>query len=250
MLDPEGEKTEEQTSTETEEVITPPVDRTKELETEIARVKAEADSYKKGLSSAHQRLSQKDTEIKRLQDFSSRLSDFEEKLKILAAAQASGAEVDEEEIGNMTPAKKQNLLKKFEELEQRQATKRQQAEVQAKQEAERERQVSLVDNYRLRVEALGFTSKDKEYRNIYRLVRTLDPIDMAEADEILGELEKTKPSTQTKAGKEEPEKDESLLQTDSVTPSSRTRTREEVLRRAAEGDHSVTREEIRKALNL
>ena len=101
------EKPEAAEQTVPEQTTTPEVDIAS-LQAKLTKLETELEQTKKGLSTAHQTLTQKDRELKAQQDFSGKLSSIEQRLEeqrqiseLQAAAIALGREGSEEELAKV-----------------------------------------------------------------------------------------------------------------------------------------------------
>jgi len=239
----EGKETEEIQVEELEEKT--PTAEEQRLQEELSRVTEELTGTKKGLSTAHQRLTQKDVELKRQVDLHGRLDDLEDKLKLLVAAQAAGINVSEEEIEEMPVKKRQDLTKIYENLDKEQKTRREQAQKRAEAEAYK----AQADALYARAQTV-FTNdeealeKVEDYLTYGRLDRAEKRIAQAEKPPAKeSEEERIERLVQERLAKENP-----LLKTDSIIPSGRTKKREETLDRFNAGDTSVSLKDAEEAL--
>ena len=249
MDDPQEEtlQQEEQSETPTNE------DQLKTLQAELEQAKKLAEEKDKGLRTAHQTLTQKDREIKNLSDFNQKIDGIENKIKILAAATATGMRVDENELDSMSPQAQKSLLSEFDRLD---------AETKAK--AEQARKEAEESEYRTKADSLWQEAQSLSFDE-----DTLDKIEDAltwgkleRAERLISRKKETPKETKVEESVEEKAErlaqekfnklleEKGLLETDTAISSGRTATEEDIIARAASGDASVSREELRKALKL
>lgn len=119
----------------TEQVTTEPA-KTPTLEEQFTNLQKEHEDLtkryeqtEKGLRTAHSTLTEKDRLLKQQSDLTSRLDGLEEAQKIIAAMIADSKSDDEEE-----PHKKENYLKRYDEIVERQKEERKQTQLKAQQE--------------------------------------------------------------------------------------------------------------------
>ncbi len=153
------------------------------LQTKLTKLETELEQTKKGLSTAHQTLTQKDRELKSQADLRAEIQGIREDMELLAVGFATRDEVEPTD-----GTSRQNVLA---ELQKRRLA----AEGKRKQEIDalaRQETATIISGFQKRVEALGLTDEDDDYGDIYRLVRTLDPVDIKTAERRLKKLEVAK----------------------------------------------------------
>lgn len=225
-----------------EEQQTPiPEETVETLKSQMAKLTDELAQAKKGLSTAHQTLSQKDLELKRKADIESEIAGIREEMQLLAVAIATNKQDDSD-----TP--KPDVLATLRAKQAEQETRRKTAEA-----------ASLLESYRKRVEAAGLTEDDEDYWSIYDEARTLDPVKLRKVDIRLAKLEKEKQKLATPQNDEDKKKEtdklidegvrremerRGLLKDETSTPSKGRGTPQEAMRDYAQG--KITAEEAKK----
>ena len=161
---PEEEKTTEEAQTTTQEP-----DQAA-LKAELEQTKKELEQTKKGLSTAHQTLTEKDKELKKLQNFETRQLELEDRIELLATALASGVKPDDAGLEEVRP----DVVNVLKQKRQEQEAKRKQDELlQAQQEFTRR-----ADDIYSKAETIYGEDEDALY-NIRSLIRAGD-LDLAE----------------------------------------------------------------------
>lgn len=238
MVEEEREETVEETPTESvEEVV-------KRLQAEVTEAREKAEAAEKGLRSAHQKLTQKDVELKKRDDFSSQFEDLNEKIKILAAAQSMGQTVSEGDIDEMTPTKKNALLQQFEELDKKK-----------KAEAEQRAKETELNSYKQEADALWAEANELLASDEEKLERVELALSAGRTDIARKHLDKVRAEKSTDTSRESEEalkarlrkeirEEEGLEVTDTAIPSGRSGTRDEAQALYAEG--KISREDYEK----
>jgi len=170
-----GEKgTEPQTPT--------PEEQMEALKTEKAELEQQLEQTKKGLSTAHQRITEKDVELKKRTDLESRIDQLSDEVKFFTSFYAENQGKSTEEFDEAKTTRPEDLLKKFQAMKTESETKR-------KQEAQRQEYIGKIQSYQQRVEGLGLTETDDEYLEIQDIVtRGNFPL----AERRIAKLEKSK----------------------------------------------------------
>lgn len=177
----------------TPKVETPTVEeQIADLTSQLAGVKEKATTVEESWKNEQRVSSRKEQEIQRLQDRLNDITSDKEMSQAMMALIASQTGRSEEEVSEEVQARKPDLLKQFKTLEEQRLARR------AQDEAKK-----IGEQYRKRVEALGLTSKDKAYRDIYRDVRE-GLFDFADAQ--LAELEAKASDEKPKESEEERQK--------------------------------------------
>ena len=159
---PEPEKTTEEAQTTTPKL--------EDLMAQLQNVNKELEQTKKGLSTAHQTITEKDKELKRRLGIEQTISGLEERMDLLATAIATGARPDDAGLEE----NKQSVLNALQQ-------KRREQEVRKRQDAEAEAQNEFTrraDEIYGRAETIYGEDEDALY-NIRSLIRAGD-FDLAE----------------------------------------------------------------------
>ena len=174
-----------------EEQTTIPEETVETLRSQMAKLSDELSQAKKGLSTAHQTISQRDTELKRKADIESEIAGIRDDMQLLAGA-ITNRQTDEGD--------KPDVLATLRVNQAEQETRRRNADA-----------ASQLEGYRKRVEAAGLTEADEEYWSIYDEARTLDPIKLKKVDIRLAKLEKEKQKLATPQTDEDKKKETDRL---------------------------------------
>lgn len=246
---------EETVETPPQDEVTPPTteEQLATLQGELDTLKAKYEQADKGLRSAQATLTQKDRLIKEKEDIRGEIDSMKDMIKILATSYAQGSQVSDDDLENVTPQKKQDINKAYEELEQKNRLRKQQEDMSQK-----------IAEFGKRVESLGLTEEDDAYWEINELVTDVTPYNyqarFKRADIKLKKMEKEKAPVDkepTDEGKEdkisELEKEIARLKkiqsgeldAETGAPSGASKNREEIMRRLASGD--TTYEEAEKS---
>jgi len=110
MVEPEKTTEEDQTTTP----------KLEDLMAQVQNLSKELEQTKKGLSTAHQTITEKDKEIKRRQGLEQTITGIEERIELLATAMATGSRPDETGLTDS----KDEVLKALKQKKQEQDTKR------------------------------------------------------------------------------------------------------------------------------
>lgn len=220
----------------------------KQIEFE-SQLKAKDESYK-GLQ---REINKKDAELKRASDLHSRLDNLEETQKIYAALMAE--KLGENPEGDETP-RKQDLLKKFDEV----AAKQKQARIEADARAKQEDYFRRADDVYKSAEEVYGDDVDA-LANVRSLIRSGD-FDLAEKKITKAKAKtQTPPVAQTQKVETEEErinrlveeritqkiKGNPLLKTDTATAMGRVGSREEIIARYGRGE--ATEDDYLRAIN-
>ena len=170
-----------------------PEETVETLKSQMAKMTDELAQAKKGLSTAHQTISQRDAELKRKADIESEIVGIREEMQLLATAIVTKQSEDSD-------APKPDILASLRARQAEQDVKRKTAEATAQ-----------LEGYRKRVEAVGLTEADEEYWSIYDEARTLDPVKLKKLDIRLAKLEKEKQKVSTPQNDEDKKKEFDLL---------------------------------------
>lgn len=247
----------------TSEVVTPEV-KTPTTEEQLRTLQAQLtekdnvlvqkeESYK----SLQRNLNKTTEELKRQRDLREELAELKETQRLFAAMLAEKGTVEEQPEG-MPQGRKQELLTKFEELQKQQEEKRKQADVEAK----RQEYIRQADEIWNRAKTLGIPEDDDTLLNIEDYLKEGN---LKRAEITVKKFEAAKKPVESK--KEEPKeteeqrinrlveerlqqamKEKGLLKTDSATPSGRAVTKQDIIKRYAEGDTSVSESDYLKAI--
>ena len=169
-----------------------PEESVETLKSQLTKMTDELAQAKKGLSTAHQTISQRDAELKRKADIESDIVGIREEMQLLASAIVTKQEDSD------TP--RPDILASLRARQAEQDVKRKTAEATAQ-----------LEGYRKRVEAAGLTEADEEYWSIYDEARTLDPVKLKKVDIRLAKLEKEKQKVATPQTDEDKKKEFDLL---------------------------------------
>lgn len=162
-----------------------------DVQAKVARLEAQLEEKDKGLRSAHQKLTQKDLELKKREGLDSRIASLEDQIKFTAAliaeTQSGGGAFGEEKKDP------KDLLKRFE-------TMKQASEKQRLAEVARQEGMAKITEIKTKVEELGLTEEDDEYWEIEDLA-TRGRFDRAEArlKRIAKTKEQANPKEEAKA---------------------------------------------------
>src|SRR3990167_189985 len=104
-------------TTEKDQTTTPKLE---DLMAQVQNLSKELEQTKKGLSTAHQTITEKDKEIKRRQGLEQTITGIEERIELLATAMATGSRPDETGLTDS----KDEVLKALKQKKQEQDTKR------------------------------------------------------------------------------------------------------------------------------
>ncbi len=242
------------------ETQTPPTptaeDQLKSLQAEMTRLQVELQEKTKiadGYKGLQREINKKDAELKRASDLHSRLDNLEETQKIYAALMAE--KLGENLEGDETP-RKQDLLKKFDEV----AAKQKQARIEIEARAKQEEYFRRADEVYREAETVYGDDVDS-LANVRSLIRQGD-FDLAEK-KINKAKAKTPvpPVAQTQKVETEEErinrlveeritqkiKDNPLLKTETATAMGRVGSRDEIIARYVRGE--ATEDEYLRALN-
>ena len=144
-----------------EKVETPSVeDQLADLTNKLQTLEGKATQAEENWKNEQRVSSRKEQEIQSLQGRISDMGSSNEMSQAMMALLAQQSGRSAEEIEGEVQANKPDLLKGFQALQQKAKIDKQQDEAK-----------KIGEQYRKRVEALGLTSKDKAYREIYRDVR-------------------------------------------------------------------------------
>ncbi len=80
------------------QVVTPPVEDIATLKSEMAKLTEELAQTKKGLSTAHQTLTSKDTELKQLRNQTDKLNELEERMELIATELATNSDFNSPDL--------------------------------------------------------------------------------------------------------------------------------------------------------
>ena len=226
----------------------------KQYEDKISQLTKQYEEKDKGLRTAHSTLTEKDREIKRLADFNSKIESIDQKIRILAAAQATGMRMDENTLDNMSPQAQQNLLSEFDKLD-----------AQTKARDEQAKKLAEEQEYRSKADALWQEAQSLNLNEdiLDRIEDSLMYGRLERAERLINRNRKEETKTETdiekiiqerveqelkKRGIEQEEK--GLLDTDTAIPSGRNATQQDIIDRFASGDRSVSREDYEKAIGM
>lgn len=118
---PVGNETAEVTQTPTQ-----PVEDIGTLKQQLQQLSEELNQTKKGLSTAHQTLTQKDQELKRRGDLDNKILGIEDRIELLATAIASGRDPGEVDESSDSRPKRQDILADLARKKNEQDAKRKQ----------------------------------------------------------------------------------------------------------------------------
>src|SRR3990172_1368738 len=104
-------------TTEENQTTTPKLE---DLMAQVQNLSKELEQTKKGLSTAHQTITEKDKEIKRRQGLEQTITGIEERIELLATAMATGSRPDETGL----PDAREEVLKALKQKKQEQDSKR------------------------------------------------------------------------------------------------------------------------------
>jgi len=104
---------------------TPETPAAEGLQAEISRLTTELEQTKKGLSTAHQTLTEKDRALKRNSDIETRISELGERLELMATALASAGVREDDDVA---PEKRQDVVALLRKQQAEQEAKRKQNE--------------------------------------------------------------------------------------------------------------------------
>lgn len=247
------EETQQQDTVQAEQTPTME-EQLKQAQEEVARLTRQYEEKDKGLRTAHQTLTQKDRELKAQMDLTSKLDSLDQKIRILAAAQATGMRMDENTLENMSPQTQQNLLSQFDRLDAETKARAEQASKQAEEQ-----------EYRTRADALWqeAQSMDIPEETLDRIEDSLMYGRLDRAERLIEKNRKVETKTEVDVEKLVAERlkeelakrnieieEEGLLETDTAVPSGRTATQQETLDRYASGDPTVSREDVARILGV
>ena len=235
------EPTEVEVVEEKPEQTTIPEESVETLKSQLTKLTDELAQAKKGLSTAHQTISQRDAELKRKADIESDIVGIREEMQLLATAIVTKQSEDSD-------APKPDILASLRARQAEQDVKRKTTEAAA-----------LLESYRKRVEAAGLTEDDEDYWSIYDEARTLDPVKLKKVDIRLLKLEKEKQKVATPQNDEDKKKEldrlidegvrkemerRGLLKDETSTPSKGRGTPQEAMLQYAQG--KISAEEAKK----
>ncbi len=132
-------------------------------------------------------VNKKDAELKQQVGIGAELRDLKELVKL----QIAYNETMSQDASITEPDKRQELLRKFDDMETRRNTEIQDAE----QKQKTDEWTELASDFSRRMEALGISTNDDTGFEIYNLVTTQDPIRIDRARSILTKLEADKVTT-------------------------------------------------------
>ena len=112
------------------EVIAPTAEEMTTLQQTLEETKTKLEQTEKGLKTAHGNLTAREKQIRELSDTNSRLDGLQETQKIFAAMLAEKGQIDED----VTPERKIDYLKKFDEIAENQKRQREVDTKKAQQE--------------------------------------------------------------------------------------------------------------------
>lgn len=247
----EKEETQQQETVQAEQTPTTE-DLTKKYEEQIARLTKQYEEKDKGLRTAHATLTEKDREIKRLSDFNAKVEAIDQKIRILAAAQATGTKVDEYSLDNMSPQARQDYLQQFDKLDAEVKARSEQAQKQAEEAEYRAKADSLwqeAQSLGLDEDTLDRVEDSLMYGRLDRAQKLIDRNRKVETKQEV-DIDKLVEERLNKILAERglKQEEEGLLDTDTAIPSGRTATQQDIIDRYASGDRSVSREEYEKAI--
>ncbi len=227
----------------------------KQYEAKISQLTKQYEEKDKGLRTAHATLTEKDREIKRLSDFNAKVESIDQKIKILAAATATGMRMNQDTLDNMSPQDQANLLSEFDKLDAETKARAEQSQKQAEEAEYKARADSLWQEAQSlglnedtldRIEdSLMYGRLDRAEKLIERNRKTETKTETTDIDKLVEE--KLQAKLKELGIKQE---EEGLLDTDTAIPSGRTPSQQDIIDRYASGDSSVSREEYEKAMGL
>jgi hypothetical protein len=140
-------------------VEAPKVDELASLKAQLEVAQKEKATIEANWKNEQRNTSKKEQEIQKLRSTHDDISVLKDSIKILAAELATVKGESEDEFGKRTTVSKEELLKRFDELD-----------LKRKQLAEQEKLSQLATEYKQRTEEAGLTPKDEDYHTIRGLV--------------------------------------------------------------------------------
>ena len=105
-----------------------------ELQKQAKAYEAEAKKAKASVEGLRASLKEKDRQLQTTSNLWEEVAGVKDMIKILAAAQSHGININEDNLDEMPKAQKQDLLRVYDEIEAKQKQKKTEAEIKAKQE--------------------------------------------------------------------------------------------------------------------
>jgi len=232
----------------------PVEEQLKNITSERDRLNTELESAKKGLGTAQQTIRQRDTSLRRQQELESEIAGLTDLVKMSIAFSAEGQGRSAEEYDEAAKTRAPALIKKFEETQARRKV-----EVQRRSQQDESRQKS--EDAETRIDKLGLTGADEDYRRIYNLVGEAlrDPFKWGWVETEIAKLE-TKPKEEKKPVETEAEIKERIrreileergeLKPEGVGPSGGEVSDADFTDKFGKGELPMTKENVERAKKL